>query len=196
MDRGDARSRLPLTPFSSCGARWTGSKSGAMWFPTTPTELDFTASSPHKLAFDAIIEATPERVFDIFARGEAQETWFQDFKATRWTGAEPHGVGTTREVELKLLTVKERFVAWERGVRLAFSVDAITLPIVKRLMEDLQFEAVGEKGTRLVWTVHYEPTLAMRAVHPVVKLIFGRMFRTSLDGLVKYAAAHPAPANG
>lgn len=164
-----------------------------MWFPTAPTDLDFTTSSPHHLVFDAVIEAPPARVFEIFAKGEAQETWFQDFKANRWTSPEPHAVGSTREVELKLLTVKERFVAWDPGVRLTFSVDAITLPLVKRLMEDLQFEAVGEKGTRLVWTVHYEPTLAMRAVHPVVKMIFTRMFRASLAGLVKYAAAH---ANG
>jgi uncharacterized protein YndB with AHSA1/START domain len=163
----------------------------AMWFPTTPTELDFTESSPHKLSFDAIIEAPPSRVFEIFVKAEAQDTWFQDFKANRWTSPEPHAVGSTREVELKMLTVKERFVAWDPGARLAFSVDAITLPIVKRLMEDIQLEAVGEKGTRLVWTVHYEPTLVTRAVHPMVKLVFGRMFRSSLSGLGKYAAANP-----
>lgn len=161
-----------------------------MWFNTAPTELDFTTSSPNRLVFDAIIEATPQRVFDIFTRGEAQDRWFQDFKACRWTSPEPHKVGTTREIELKLLTVKERFVAWEPGIRVAFSVDAITIPLVKRMLEDLQFEAVGEKGTRLVWTVHYDPTLAMRAVHPVAKLVFGKMFKSSLDGLVKYAGAH------
>ncbi|MEZ4314907.1 MAG: SRPBCC family protein [Polyangiaceae bacterium] len=161
-----------------------------MWFATTPTELDFTTSSPHHLSFDALIEAPPERVFDIFANGEGQETWFQDFKAVRWNGSSPRGVGTTREIELKLLTVKERFVAWERGVRISFSIDAITLPLVRRMMEDLQFEAVGEKGTRLVWTVHYDLTLGMRPLHPAAKMIFGKMFRTSLAGLVKYAAAH------
>lgn len=162
-----------------------------MFFATTPTELEFTTSSPHRLVFDSLVEARPDRVFDIFAKGEGQEGWFQDFKACRWTSSEPHGVGTTRDIELKLLTVKERFVAWERGARLTFSIDAITLPIVKRMMEDLQFEAVGEKGTRLVWTVHYEPALVMRPLHPVAKMIFGKMFRASLAGLVKYAAAHP-----
>jgi uncharacterized protein YndB with AHSA1/START domain len=161
-----------------------------MWFDTAPTELEFTTSSPERMVFDALVEAPPARLFEIFSRGEAQEAWFQDFKAIRWTSPEPHSVGTTREIELKLLTVKERFVAWEPGVRIAFSVDAITLPLVKRMMEDLQFEAVGEKGTRLVWTVHYEPSLLMRAVHPVAKMVFGKMFRASLDGLVKYAGAH------
>ena len=162
-----------------------------MWFATAPTELDFTTSSPFHLMFDAIIEATPRRVFDIFTKGEGQEAWFQDFKACRWTSPEPHAVGTTREIELKILTVKERFVAWDPGVRLSFSIDAITIPLVKRMMEDLQFEAVGEKGTRLVWTVHYDPTFAMRAVHPVARMVFGRMFKVSLDGFVKYAGAHP-----
>lgn len=162
-----------------------------MWFDTAPTELDFTTSSPARLVFDALVEAPPKRVFEIFAKGEKQETWFADFKACRWTSPEPHTVGTTREIQLKLLTVKERFVAWEPGVRLTFSIDAITLPIVKRMMEDMQFEAVGEKGTRLVWTVHYEPALIMRPFHPIAKMVFGKMFRTSLDGLVKYAGAHP-----
>lgn len=162
-----------------------------MWFDTAPTDLTFTTSSPQKLVFDALVEARPERVFDIFAKGESQQTWFHDFKACRWTSPEPHTVGTTREIQLKLLTVKERFVAWEPGVRLTFSIDAITLPIVKRMMEDMQFEAVGEKGTRVVWTVHYEPALLVRPFLPVAKMIFSNMFRKSLDGLVKYAAAHP-----
>jgi len=162
-----------------------------MFFATTPTELAFTTSSPYRLSFDAIAEAPPERIFDIFTKGEGQETWFADFKACRWTSPEPRGVGATREIELKLLTVKERFVVWERGVRLTFSIDAISLPLVKTLMEDLQFEAVGEKGTRVVWTIHYEPTLGMRPFHPVAKMVFNKMWRQSLDGLVKYAAAHP-----
>jgi len=162
-----------------------------MWFATVPTDLDFTTSSPQRLVFDALIEARPQRVFEIFARGEAQETWFQDFKAVRWTSPEPHSVGTTREIQLKLLTVKERFVAWEPGVRLTFSIDAISLPLVRRMMEDMQFEAVGEKGTRLVWTIHYEPALLMKPLHFAAKMVFTKMFRKSLDGLVKYAGAHP-----
>ena len=165
-----------------------------MWFDTAPTELDFTTGSANRLTFDALIEAPPRRVFDIFAKGEGQEIWFQDFKAVKWTSPEPHQVGTTREVKLKLLSVKERFVAWDPGVRLTFSIDAITLPIVKKMMEDLQFEAVGEKGTRFVWTVHYKPSLLMKPIHPVAKLIFGKMFRASLDGLVKYAASHATPS--
>ncbi|MEZ4306678.1 MAG: hypothetical protein R3F14_01325 [Polyangiaceae bacterium] len=60
-----------------------------MWFATTPTGTRLHHVVPHHLSFDALIEAPPERVFDIFANGEGQETWFQDFKAVRWNGSSP-----------------------------------------------------------------------------------------------------------
>lgn len=162
-----------------------------MFFATTPTDLAFTTSSPFRLTFDATAEAPPERVFDVLADDAAMKKWFADVKDIRWTSKAPFGVGSTREVELKTLTVKERFVAWERGVRMTFSIDAITIPLVKALMEDIQLEPLGEKGTRIVWTVHYEPTLLMRAAHPVAKMIFSKMWRAALGGLAKYADAHP-----
>jgi len=164
-----------------------------MWFPTKPSELDYADSSSFRIANVVTIAAPPARVFELFATGERQETWFADFKACRWSSPEPHGVGSTREIELKMLTVKERFLAWEPGARMTFSIDAITLPIVKQMMEDLRFEPF-DGGTRLVWHVHYEPTLPMRAVHPAARTIFGRMFRLSAEGLKRYAEENPRHA--
>ena len=89
-----------------------------MWFDTDPVPLEFTLSSPFHIETVTRIEASPERVFDILATGERQAEWFQDFVENRWTTAN-RGVGAEREVELKLLSVKERFLAWDRGRRLA-----------------------------------------------------------------------------
>ncbi|MFO0586861.1 MAG: SRPBCC family protein [Polyangiaceae bacterium] len=161
-----------------------------MFFDTTKSELAFTTSSPFHLSFDATAEAPPKRVFEVLADDAAMKKWFADCKDIRWTSNAPYGVGSTREVQLKMLSVKERFLAWEPGVRMTFSIDAISIPLVKALVEDIQLEALGEKGTRIVWTVHYEPSLVMRAAHPVAKMIFGKMWRASLAGLVKYADAH------
>jgi uncharacterized protein YndB with AHSA1/START domain len=161
-----------------------------MWFRTTPSELDFADSSPFRIANVLTIAAPPARVFELFATGEQQETWFQDFKGCRWDSPAPHGVGSTREITLKTLAVKERFLAWEPGVRMTFSIDAITVPLVKQMMEDMRFEPTAG-GTRLVWHVHYEPTLPMRAVHPAARAVFGRMFRRSAHGLRFYAEANP-----
>ncbi len=158
-----------------------------MWFDTKPSDVSFADSAPQRIAAVATIEATPQRVFDIFATGERQEEWMPDFKACRWTSGEPHGVGTTREIELKPLTVKERFLIWEPGERLMFSVDAITIPLVKQMAEDMRFEPLsGGTATRLVWHIHYAPTLIALPLHPIARAVFQHMFTTAAKNLVKY----------
>jgi uncharacterized protein YndB with AHSA1/START domain len=161
-----------------------------MWFDVESVDLGFTESSPFKLENEAVIRASPERVFEILTTAEGQREWFQDFRADRWTSAPPHGVGSTREIELKLLTVKERFLAWERGKRVAFAITAITIPIVTAMVEDIQLSKLDDERTRLAWRVHYRPALAFRLVHPVARTVFGKMFSASTAGLTRYAAAH------
>ena len=161
-----------------------------MWFDLEAVQLNFTDSSPFQFENVAILDAPPERVFDIWATGEAQAEWFKDFKECRWSNAE-RGVGAEREIELKILTVKERFLVWDRGKRLSFHIHAITVPIVTAMLEDLTFEPSGDRGTRFAWRVHYRPATVMRLVHPIARPIFGGMFKASIDGLARYIKAHP-----
>jgi uncharacterized protein YndB with AHSA1/START domain len=162
-----------------------------MWFDMDPVPLEFTLTSPFHIETVQRIEASPERVFDIMATGERQVEWFQDFVENRWT-TETRGVGAERVVELKLLSVKERFLAWDRGRRLAFHFYATTLPVTTATIEDLTFAPEdGGKATRFTWRVHYRPTTLARLVHPLVRMVFGRLFRLSAEGLARYAKAHP-----
>jgi hypothetical protein len=162
-----------------------------MWFELEAVPLSYCETSPYRIENSVPVEASAARVFEILATGERQEEWFQDFVAIRWTTPEPHGVGSEREVELKILTVKERFLAWEPDKRLTFHVYANTLPLVKAMLEDMRIEATGERTCRFTWTVHYTPSLLMKLVHPVGRMIFGKMFRASAEGLARYAKAHP-----
>jgi hypothetical protein len=154
-----------------------------MWFSLISSDLTYVDTSPYRIANVIHIAASPERVFDVMATGEAQTEWFQDFVACRWTSGEPHGVGTTREIELKTLTVKERFLVWDRGKRLTFSVDASTVPLIHQMIEDMRFEpSESGSGTRFVWHVHYTPSLLMKPMHAAARAIFERMFRLSTEG--------------
>lgn len=162
-----------------------------MWFNMKPSDPSFVDSSPHRIAVVETIDAPPERVFDIFATGAGQAEWMRDFKACRWTSGEPHGVGTTREIELKVITVKERFLIWERGRRLAFSVEASTVPLVSQMMEDMRFEPeYGGTSTRLVWHIHYVPTRVATPIHPIARAIFGHMFASSAKNLAEWVKKH------
>ena len=168
-----------------------------MWFDVEAVPISFTESSPYHFENVVLIDASPARVFEIWATGENQKDWFQDFVANRWTSA-ARGAGAEREVELKLLTVKERFLVWEPGKRLAFCMYGITLPLVKAMVEDITLEPVGDHATRMTWKAHYEPSLLMRIIHPLGRMIFAELFKSSSEGLARYAKAHPAlvsPAN-
>jgi uncharacterized protein YndB with AHSA1/START domain len=161
-----------------------------MWFDVAPVPLSYTDNSPFHIENVVLLDAKPERVFHILATGEGQEGWFQDFVACRWSSG-ARAVGAEREVELKLLTVKERFLAWDQDKRLAFHIYAITLPFVKAMLEDWTLEAVGDRATRFTWRVHYTPSLMMRIVHPIARMMFGEMFKASAEGLARYVKAHP-----
>jgi uncharacterized protein YndB with AHSA1/START domain len=158
-----------------------------MWFQVHPADIGYTETSPFQIRHEALIAAPPERVFEILASNEGAKAWFKDYVATRWTSAPPNGVGSTREVELKLLTAKERFLAWDPGKRLTFCVYALTLPIVTQMVEDMVIEPSGDGGARLVWTVHYTPSWLMRPVHGLARKVFGDLFKASIEGLRTFA---------
>ncbi len=161
-----------------------------MWFDVDPVPLERIEELPFRFENTALIDAPPARVFQIWVDGEGQTEWFQDWVGFRWTNA-TRGVGAEREAQLKMLSVKERFLVWEPGQRMTFTIYGITLPLVKEMAEDLTFEPAGERATRMRWVARYRPTTAMRLVHPIARMIFGEMFRASTEGLARWVKAHP-----
>lgn len=158
-----------------------------MWFRVEAVTADTMGDIPSSMTFEADVPAKPERVFEILSTAENQRDWFKDFARARWLGLRSEGVGAERIVELKLLRVKERFLIWEPGKRLAFTIFGATLPLIRRMTEDMVLEPKGE-GTRLTWTVRYELRHPlMKVADPLLRRDFGGMFQSSLEGLARYA---------
>ncbi len=161
-----------------------------MQFALEVQDLSFTRTAPFKFENEAVLDAPPERVFEVLATGENQRTWFKDFVGIRWTTPPPHGVGSERDIELKLVTVAEHFLAWEPGKRLTFTIRSMTLPLVDAMVEDMVFEPIGGDRTRLIWRAHYRPRSFMLPFHPILRVVFGQLFQESTRGLVDYIAKH------
>lgn len=159
-----------------------------MWFRAEPQDLHFTETAPYSIRNEAILTATPEVVFDVLADPTAWPRWFDDILEVHWTTDPPHGVGSGRQVKLKQMTVRERFLAFERGRRFCFTVEAITLPLVKGLIEDYQLEPFDEAKSRLVWTVYYRPRTLLRPIQGLIRPIFERMFTKAARSLARYLA--------
>lgn len=156
-----------------------------MWFKLEPCELEFAERSVHRFRNEGLINAPPERVFGLLA-SDAWPEWYPDFLSVKWVTPGPHGQGSTREVKLKTLSARERFVAWEPGKRISFSIDEVTLPLIRKMMEDVRLDPAAEGKTRVVWDIHYEPRTVMRLIHPIARAIFGRMFRQAVLNLGRY----------
>lgn len=165
-----------------------------MQFALEVQDLSFTRTAPFKFENEAVLDAPPERVFEVLATGENQRTWFKDFVGIRWTTPAPHGVGSDRDVELKVVTVAEHFLAWEPGKRLTFTIKSMTLPLVEAMVEDMVLEPISGDRTRFIWRAHYRPRSFMRPFHPILRVVFGQLFQESTRGLVDYIAAHKTRA--
>ena len=150
-------------------------------------DISFLDHPPEALQVGAIIERSAEDVFDIVADEKQLRAYLKDFVSAEAFPGAPEGVGFRREVKLKMLTVNERFVAWDRGKRLSFVMEGITLPIVRAMGEDIHFDTLGERRCRVRWRVGYEPSALMRPVHAVAKAVFGDLFQSSVTMLKTYA---------
>jgi uncharacterized protein YndB with AHSA1/START domain len=151
-----------------------------MWFALDYSDLDFIERAPHRFAHEAEVSGTPERVFEALA-GPEFEAWFADMGRFEWKTKEPRGCGSIREVSTSFTKVRERFVAWEPGQRLAFAIDAMSIPLAAQMLEDFQLAKALPGRTLLRWTVYYRPGLLMRLTWPISRPEFGKMFQDSFQ---------------
>lgn len=157
-----------------------------MWFTLAPSDLLEGPALPFRFELDAVIPAAPAQVFAVLAEPSTWPSWYADMKRAEWRSQTPRGVGSVRQVVLGGLAARERFVAWQPGRRLAFTVTEASLPLVTKLVEDFVLEPTSVGTTHLTWRVHYAPTWFLRPLHPVLRAVFGWLFARSLDGLAGF----------
>src|SRR5687768_17516171 len=115
-----------------------------MWFNLAHTDGSFARQVPFYFETLALLAAPPERAFAIVAEPEDMAAWLPGFRHCRWASSGPHGVGSRRELALRGVAFREHFLAWEPGRRLCFAIDAMTAPLMRRMVEDLYFLPAGE----------------------------------------------------
>ena len=145
-------------------------------FRSVPAELEDAAGMAFHISSSRVVAASPERCFAVLADGENQAGWASGYRSTVWHT--PPGPGAVRDIRLRWITVTERFLAWEPGRRFAFSSDAMTLPLVRQMIEDISFTPHAD-GTLLEWTVHLTPR---RWLRPVERVLVARVFTPMFEG--------------
>ncbi|GHG24305.1 MULTISPECIES: SRPBCC family protein [Streptomyces] len=124
-----------------------------------PVELDFTATAPVRLAFEATLQAPPPAVYrSIAVEVGSLPSWF-----TPVSSAVPLDDGARRTIRLRGgIRFEETILASEPDLRYAYRVDLTNAPAVSALAEEWALAPEGA-GTRLRWTMAADGPAAFRA---------------------------------
>ncbi|WP_280346585.1 SRPBCC family protein [Nocardia neocaledoniensis] len=138
-----------------------------MPFALRESDDAFLATAANRCVHVVDLAAPPSAVWAALTADDALVSWSAAVTGMRWTSRPPYGVGSTRVVTLGgVAALTERFYRWDDERRMTFTVDAATVPGLRRFAEDLQLTPTGT-GTTLTWTFAVE---GGRALRPLLRL--------------------------
>jgi uncharacterized protein YndB with AHSA1/START domain len=155
-----------------------------------PMALGDFSSAPLVVKQTVSLPASPEAVFAELAPPERWLEWFPLMRRAAWTSATHNAIGAERRVHLSIFGgFEERFIAWEPGVRYAFTMIASDSPLVDRMAEDWQLARDGG-GTQLTWIVGGHPTRLGRIATPALRFTLNRLFARGTAKLGRLLEQH------
>ena len=162
-------------------------------FPCERVDLSFLDADAVRGRFrfrnSVDLAVTPEQLFEVLCDAESWPRWASVITKVTWTSPEPHGVGTTRTVDMRGGMVgNEEFLAWEPFTRMAFRFNECSTQAVEAFTEDYQVEAIPG-GCRLTWTMAQKPAGPARLALPVFGPLLNLTLRRFLRNLRRYTDA-------
>lgn len=160
-----------------------------------PVELDYLDRAPFRFTASELVNATPERVFEIFQDAVAWTKWVQVIKKVEWTSPFPLGVGSTRTVHMAGgLRGDETFIAWEPNERMAFRFDELSVPVgsaqlLSAFAEDYRVTDVRLGQSRVDWTLCMTPSGAGAVTARPAKPLMAFEIRRTLKRFARYVDA-------
>ncbi|MEU8899614.1 SRPBCC family protein [Nocardia sp. NPDC048505] len=144
-------------------------------FALAPSDDAFLARADRRYTHFVDLAQPPDRVWEVLTSDDALVSWSPVVTAMEWTSPRPFGVGATRVVTLGgAVRLAERFYRWEHSAHLSFTVDAASIPGLRRFAEDIALQPSAQ-GTRLIWTFALEGNALLRpllaAASPVNRLL-------------------------
>lgn len=148
-----------------------------------PETVGFTSTAPLRTSVSHEYDATPDEVFAVLADTDSWPRWFPGLRAARWTSQPPHGLRSTRQVELGPLVVDEEFIVWEPGRRFGFTFTHANLPGTRAGVELVELVPTSTGGTRLAYTFAVEAVGVPRPVGALLGPAVATLIRQGLRGL-------------
>lgn len=156
--------------------------------PCERVGLDFIDNAPFRLVSTVELNITPEQVFEILDDAESWPHWATAITKVTWTSPQPHGVGTTRTVDMRGGIVgEEEFLAWEPFTHMAFRFNAASTRSIAAFAEDYRIVPTTT-GCSLTWVMAMKPKgVVSRIGMTLGRPVMARTFHKFLYNLREYA---------
>jgi carbon monoxide dehydrogenase subunit G len=155
-------------------------------FSCERVDLGFIDQAPQRFSNSVNLAVTPEQLWQVLADADAWPRWASVITNVTWTSPEPHGVGTTRLVDMRGGIVgNEEFLAWEPARHMAFRFNESSTSALAVFVEDYRIEPTAQ-GCRLTWTLANRLTGPARLFSPLSAPLMNLAFRRFLSNLRRY----------
>jgi hypothetical protein len=146
-------------------------------------DSDFATSAPKVFVFDAVVDASRERVFEaIVGDPQTWKAWFPGITGGSYANVGDHGMGATRFLGLAGTRVRETILVREEPRRWSYRVDATSIPIARAAVENWVFEELPN-GTHVRWTFAVDPTVLFYLLVPFPHATLGALWRRAMRNL-------------
>lgn len=167
--------------------------------PCEPVDASFVDAAPFRFVSTVDLSITPEQLFEVLTDAQSWPQWVSVITKVTWTTPEPHGVGTTRTVEMRGgITGAEEFLAWETNAHMAFRFNESTSGALSAFAEDYRVVPTAQ-GCHLTWVMAMKPNgiaarLGLEVARPVVAWMCQR-FLHNLDPYCqrRFSTSPPTP---
>ena len=166
-----------------------------MWFAMRAVGLEFLETARRTWTVECDLHAPRADVWAAYSDPTTWSEWFPGVRSARYRGSGPYGVGAIRVADVGGHRFEEVMVAWEEGVRWAYSIERATVPLARAQLECTDFED-RNGGTRLRWTIASDPRLILWAGAPVFPRVMRRLFEKAtrnLDAAIDARGAAGSP---
>ncbi len=153
---------------------------------------EFLDSAPIRGTIRHEIPASAAATFASLEDPEAWPEWLDAITEVTWTSPKPFGVGTTRDIDMKLGDVSEYFYAWEPGRRMAFYFVSGKSPMFAAFAEDYEVIPAGDDSCEIVWRYGVEMAGPAKVLNKVVAFGFKKAGVKSFAALAEYMAKNKA----
>ena len=150
----------------------------------TPLELHEFDTQPFRIGGSAQLDADP---IAVFAELGDPSLWFPLMRRSVWKTGATSGVGAEREIQHAIFgRARERMLAWDQGVRVAFTMTEVSSPFVEQMGEEWLVSR-EDIYTRLDFKVVATPTRLGRLAQPVLRRSLQMMFTRACTNIQKRA---------